>query len=244
MPAGLVLLSPTPLLFKHAYWLPADLLPLDIACLLALCFSICYTCWYGVSLSRACRYGISLSAVPTGMVLHYRSCLLVWYLTISHACWCGASLWDMPSGLVPHYRPCLLAWYLTIGLACWSVLHFNRHFDKLSAEGSGVATSLVLLLQRCHYIRHVCWSSATLRHTCLYSAALSDMHAGFIYSERVCKSVSPSGKTSGMLQIHQTCLQVRCSSHWFPTSMDASLNISNSEWCFSCITGMLQGWCL
>ena len=26
--------------------------------------------------------------------------------------------------------------------------------------------------------------------------------------------------------------------------LDVILNISNSEWCISCITGMLQGWCL
>ena len=67
---------------------------LNIAFLLALCFSICYTCWYDVS----------LSAVSAGMVSHYQPCLLVWcfiiyrscffgwYITIIHACWCGASL--------------------------------------------------------------------------------------------------------------------------------------------------------
>ena len=43
-----------------------------------------------------------------------------------------------------------------------------------------MATSLVLLLQRCHYVRHVCWCGATLRYACLYSATLSDMHAGFV----------------------------------------------------------------
>ena len=102
MPGGLVLLSQTPLLFKHAYcWvdgclldcghsisMPADLLSLNIACLLAVCFSICYACWSGVS----------LSAVPAGMVSHYQPCLLAWCfiighaLTISLACWCCASL--------------------------------------------------------------------------------------------------------------------------------------------------------
>ena len=91
MPTGRVLLQDGRLLdCGHSISIPADLLSLNIACLLALCFSICYTCWYGVS----------LSAVPAGMVshyqpcllLHYRLCLLVWYLTISHACWCGASL--------------------------------------------------------------------------------------------------------------------------------------------------------
>ena len=36
-----------------------------------------------LTISRAGRYGVSLSAVPAGRVFHYRSCLLVWYLTIS-----------------------------------------------------------------------------------------------------------------------------------------------------------------
>ena len=68
----------------HSISMPAGLLSLNITCLLALCFSIsiCYTCWYDVL----------LSAVSAGVVNHYRSCLLVWYITISHACWCGASL--------------------------------------------------------------------------------------------------------------------------------------------------------
>ena len=164
----IVLLSQIPLLFKHAYWLmllqdgclldfdhtismPADLLSPNIACLLALCVSTCYTCWYVVS----------LSAVPAGVVLHYRSCLLVWYITICHGCWCGISLSDMHVGVVPHYRSCLLVWchtfvhvfwcgaslyvmavgvVLTIGHACWSILRFNRHFDYLSADGRGMAT--------------------------------------------------------------------------------------------------------
>ena len=162
----------------HSISMPADRLSLNIACLLTLCFSICYTCWYGVS----------LSAVPADMVFHYQPCLLVWWLTIGHAFWYGASLWVMSSGVLPHYRPCLFAWYLTLGHACWSGLHFNRYFDWLSVEGRGMFTSLVLLLQRCHYIRHVCWSGATLRYAYLYSATLSDMHAWFIYSDtRVCK---------------------------------------------------------
>ena len=81
MPVGLVLLSQTPLLFKHAYWLntaaslqdgclldcghsismSADLLSLSIACLRALHFYIFYTCWYGVL----------LSVVSAGIVSHY-----------------------------------------------------------------------------------------------------------------------------------------------------------------------------
>ena len=55
---------------------------LNIACLLVLCFSICCTCWYGVSLSD----------VPAGMVSHYQPCPLVQCLTIGHVFSCGASL--------------------------------------------------------------------------------------------------------------------------------------------------------
>ena len=116
----------TPLLFKHAYWLSAaagwmlaGLWPFNqyvcwpfvtqYACLLALCFSICYTCWYGVSLSAVLAGMVFLiSAVPAGVVPHFRSCLLVWCLTVGHVFWCGASLYAMSVGVVPHYMPCLL----------------------------------------------------------------------------------------------------------------------------------------
>ena len=55
---------------------------LPIFCISILLFSICHTCWYGVS----------LSAMPAGVVTHYRTRLLMRCLTISRACWCGASL--------------------------------------------------------------------------------------------------------------------------------------------------------
>ena len=107
-----------------------------------LCFSICHTCWYGVS----------LSAVPSGVMPHFRPYFPMWFLNISpavlvwchsifHAFWCGASLQAMPSGVVsyyqpcllvccfpigntfygvvPHYQPCLLVCCLTIGYAFW-----------------------------------------------------------------------------------------------------------------------------
>ena len=124
MPAGLVFLSQPPLLFKHAHWLRTaarwvldglwplnqhacwpKLLSFNIACELALCFSICYTCWYGVS----------LSAVSAGMVSHYQPCLLVWLIIKDHAFWFGTSLSAMPVGVVPHFRSCLLVWCLTVG---------------------------------------------------------------------------------------------------------------------------------
>ena len=117
---------PTPLLFKHAYWLSAaarwtlaGLQPLNqhvcrpfvtqycisagvvllyLLYLLVWCLTISCACWCGAS---------------------YRSYLLVWYITISHACWCGASLEVMPSYVVPHCRSCLLVWCLIKCHACW-----------------------------------------------------------------------------------------------------------------------------
>ena len=110
MPTGWVLLQDGCLLdCGHSISMPADLLSLNIACLLALCFSICYTCWYGVS----------LSAVPAGMVSHYQPCLMVWWIIRSHAFWFGSSLSAMPVGVVPHYRSCLLEWCLTVGNVFW-----------------------------------------------------------------------------------------------------------------------------
>ena len=110
MSAGLVLLSPTPLLFKQACWLSAaarwmlaGLWPLyQHACwsfVTQYCMSaggvllyLLYLLVWCLTISRACWYGVSLSALPASELLHYRSCLLVWYLTISLACWCCASL--------------------------------------------------------------------------------------------------------------------------------------------------------
>ena len=98
-----------------------------------------------------------------------------------------------------------------------------------------MVTSLLLPVQSCHYISHVCWSSAILTYICLYSVTLlSDIHAVFIYSDTCICTASPSDKASGLLQIHITCLLVRCCSRWFvnlSAKLDAILNISNSEWC-------------
>ena len=136
MPAGLELLSQTPLLFKHAYWLSAaarwmlvGLWPLNqLACwpfitqycmsagivllyllyLLVGCLTISHVCWYGVSLSAMPAGVVPHFVMPSGVVPHCRPCLLVWCLTISHACWRGT---------------------YTISHACWLVLYFNPHFD-------------------------------------------------------------------------------------------------------------------
>ena len=195
MPASLTLLSQTPLLFKHVYWLSAAARWM----LAGLWLLNQYACWpfftqYCMSAGVVLLHllyllvGVSLSAISAGIVSHYQPCLLVWWIIIGHAFWFGTSLSAMPAGVVPHYRPCLLVWCLTVGHVFWcgaslwampvgevphykpcllSILHFNRHFDLLSADTSGMATSLVLLLQRCHHIRHFCWSGGTLRYACL-----------------------------------------------------------------------------
>ena len=70
MPAGLVLLSQTPLLFKHAYWFStaARWMLAGLWCLLTFCHLILHVC------SGVCWRCVSLSA---GMESHYQPCLLV-----------------------------------------------------------------------------------------------------------------------------------------------------------------------
>ena len=114
MPAGLVLLSPTPLLFKHAHWLSAaarwmlaGLRPLNQHDCWPFVTQYCMSAGGVLLYLLYCWYGVSLLAV-----------LLVWCLTIPRACWRGASLchafWfdtslsAMPVGVVPNYWPCLL----------------------------------------------------------------------------------------------------------------------------------------
>ena len=46
-------------------------------------------------------------------------------------------------------------------------------------------------------LNHVTYTAATLGHACLYSATLSDMHAGFIYSDTsVCKVLLRQARNS------------------------------------------------
>ena len=137
MPAGQVyLLQQTPqLLFKYAYWLSAvarwmlaGSLPLNPACKLVLCFSICHTCWYltisvpAVVMPHYRPYLLMWCLnISPAVVAQYRPWLLVWCITTGNAFWCGASLSDMPAGVLPHYRSCLLAWRLIINHAYWCV---------------------------------------------------------------------------------------------------------------------------
>ena len=78
--------------------------------------------------------------MPAGVVPH-QLCLLVWCFSIGHACWNGTSLKAMPAGPLPLQQ--------TIT-------------SQSSADGRRMVRSLMLSKQRCHYIRHVCWSSALL----------------------------------------------------------------------------------
>ena len=113
MPAGLVLLPQTPLMFKHAYWLN------NVAIwMLAGPLSLNQHAWRPSATQYChsyCAYSVSLSAVHAGVVSYYRPCILVWCLTISR----GASLKVMSFGVVPHYQLCMLVWCLTIGHAFW-----------------------------------------------------------------------------------------------------------------------------
>ena len=161
-------------LFKgHAFWRGASLSATPVG--VVSHYSPCLLMWC-LTIAHAFRCGASLSAMSAGVLPQYRPCLLVWCLiitclllwclTIGHVFWCGAALsalsaisagvvitigdtfWcgtslsGMHVGVVPHYRPCLLV-----------NRHCNRHFTSRRRR---MVASLVLLLQRCHYIRHVC----------------------------------------------------------------------------------------
>ena len=137
--------------------------------------SVCLPIFYH-SFLYACWCCVSLFAIPACMVSHYQPCLLVWSLIIAHAFWCDVSLSAMPSGVMPHYQPYFLGLLLTIDHAFWCgpslstmpigvVPHYrpcllvscqyNQPFYWLSADRR-MATNMVLLVQRCHHIIHVC----------------------------------------------------------------------------------------
>ena len=150
MPTGWVLLQDGCLLdCGHSNSMPTDLLSLNIACLLVLCLSICYTCWYGVS----------LSAVSAGMVSHYQPCLLVWWIFIGHAFWFGTALSAMPVGVVPHYRP-----YLLVRFALQPTFWLVECRRKSDGYKSGATLTEVPLHQTCLLIR--CHSQICLLVQC------------------------------------------------------------------------------
>ena len=123
----------------------------------------------------------------------------------------------MSVGVVPHYRPCLLVRFALQLTFCLVECRGKWGGYKSCATLTEVPLHQTCLLIQCH------------PQTCLLVQYSSIIHACWVHLIRIHVFVSPSGKTSGMLQIHQTCLQVRCGSHGFATSLDAILNISNSE---------------
>ena len=109
--------------------------------------------------------------MPSDVVPQCWPCLLLWCLTIGYACWRVTSLSAMSVGVVPQYGPCLLAWYFNIGHACWSVAIFY--------DGRRMVTSLVLPVQRCHYIR--CLLIPRHTHICLLVQYNSIRHACWVH---------------------------------------------------------------
>ena len=129
--------------------------------------------------------------MPAGVLPHYWSCLLVWYLIINHAFWCGASLHSMPSGVVPHYQPCLLVCCLTIVHAFWC-----------GASSSTMPVGVVphyrpYLLAWYFTIGHAFWSIATAINILLVKC-------------RWKKGGYKSGATCTEVPLHQTCLMNWC----------------------------------
>ena len=101
----------------------------------------------------------------------------------------------MPVGVVPHYRPCLL-----VRVTSW-VQREERWlqvwcYSTRSAINSDMSADPVPLsdIPACTVQVYQTYRLGSFIQIHVYS---------------------PSGKKSGMLQIHQTCLQVRCRSHGF-----------------------------
>ena len=172
------------------------------ACLPIFCLSILHVCCRCASLSAIpASYGVSLSAVPAGVVPHYRQHPLVWCLTTSHACCGGASLYVMPSRVVPHYQPCLLVWCLTIGNA-FGVVPDCRPCLLVWCLTIGHASKLMLhyqqcLLVWCHSRGHACWSVAAVQPISYWSSA------DWRRMVATCTEVP----------LHQACLLIWCHSH-------------------------------
>ena len=109
----------------------------------------------------------------------------------------------MSVGVVPHYVP-----YLLVNCHC------NQHFT------SRVQTEEGWLQVWCYLYRGAIISDMSDNPVPLSDMPsctmqlLSDMHAGVMNSStHVCNNAALSRKVSGLLQIHQICLQVGCRSH-------------------------------
>ena len=114
--------------------------------------------------------------MPSGVVSHCMPCLLVWCLTVGHDFWCGASPQTVVVGVD-----------LTIGHACWSIgTSTNILLFECGWKTDGYNSVATLTEVPIHQTRLLilCHSQIWL----LVQSTLSDMHAGFIYSDtHVCK---------------------------------------------------------
>ena len=124
--------------------------------------------------------------MSSGVLIHCRLCLLVWWLTLGHICWCSIALSAMPVDMVPHNRPCLLECYLIIGHSCWSIvtttyiLLVECRWKKDGYTSGATCTevplhqicllilyhSQICLLVQCNSIRYACWVHLSDTHFC------------------------------------------------------------------------------
>ena len=193
----------------HSVSMPVELLPFNVASLLALCFFSCHTCWCSVSLSavpaewcltisHACSCGVSLNALHSSVVLHYQPRLLVWCFIIGHAFWCDTSQSAMPGCMVPHYRSCLLVWCLTLCLLVWwlTIGHVCWCSIALSAMPVSMVPYYRPCLLECYLtIGHSCWSVATATNILLVECRWKRSHY------KSCATLTE-------VQLHQICLLI------------------------------------
>ena len=108
------------------------------------------------------------------------------YRSVTYTCWYGVSISAVPDGIVSHYQP----WRGWLQVWCYS--YRCAITSDMSVDPMPLSDMPVCAVQIC---RHVCWVHL-FRYTCLQRA-------------------SPSGEKPGVLQIHQTRLQVKCGSNGF-----------------------------
>ena len=142
---------------------PLNHLPLNLACVLVLCFSICHTCMRGVSLSSV-PDGVLPHYWPCGVVPHYQACVLLRCLSVGNAFWFDVSLSTVSFGVMPHYRPCLLVCchcngYFTSQLQIEGLLQVWYHLYR-GVITSDMSADLVPLSDflhvQCISVRHTC----------------------------------------------------------------------------------------
>ena len=116
---------------------------------------------------HALSCGASLSALPGGVVPHYRPCLLALYLTISHACWSIATATDI---LLVECR------WKKDGVWC------NLYSGAIISDKSANMVPFSDMLVQCNSIRHACWVH-------LFRYACSGKVSGRLQMHQTCPQV-------------------------------------------------------